>query len=130
KEIFDHVGIVDTDYYRQILEDLRKLGILESKVSLVEAQKMRLRKGVSKKSIPRFQIIPPSDRDQNNSPSQEQEEKKDRSDYAKIFVAGVDWFATESELEEVLSQFGDISDITIPRNSYSGKSKGFAFVEF
>lgn len=130
KEIFDHVGIVDTDYYRQILEDLRKLGILDSKVSSVEAQKMRLKKGVSKKSIPRFQIAPPSESNQEKRISGKQEEKKDKSDYAKIFVAGVDWYATESELEAVLSKFGEISDITIPRNQYSEKSKGFAFVEF
>ncbi len=130
KEIFDHVGIVDTDYYRQILEDLRKIGILESKVSSVEAQKIRLKKGVSKKSIPRFQIVPPSESGQEKTSSEKQEEKKDGSDYAKIFVAGVDWYATESELEAVLSRFGEISDITIPKNHYSGKSRGFAFVEF
>ena len=132
KEIFDHVGIVDTDYYRQILEDLRKMGILESKVSSAEAQKMRLKKGVSKKSIPRFQIVPPSESNEAKTSGslERQEEEKDRSDYAKIFVAGVDWYATESELESVLARFGEISDITIPRNYYSGKSKGYAFVEF
>lgn len=129
KEIFDHVGIVDTDYYRQILEELRKLGILESKVSSVEAQKTRLKEGVSKKSIPRFQIVPPSEIDEKKSLPSKQEEE-DKSDYAKIFVAGVDWYATEKELEEVLSRFGEISDITIPRNPYTKKSKGFAFIEF
>ncbi|MCB0596956.1 MAG: putative DNA binding domain-containing protein [Lewinellaceae bacterium] len=133
KEIFEHVGIVDTDYYRQILEDLRKLGILESKVSSVEAQKMRQKKGVSKKSIPRFQISPPSNETHRRHPeltTQEQEEQRDDSDYAKVFVAGVDWYVSESELEAVLSQFGSISDIIIPRNRNTGKSKGFAFVEF
>lgn len=133
KEIFDHVGIVDTDYYRQILEDLRRLRILESKVSSVEAQKMRQKKGVSKKSIPRFQIsLPANDlpKEPHELTLKEQEEQRDDSDYAKIFVAGVDWNVSESELEATLKQFGSISDINIPKNRYTGKSKGFAFVEF
>ncbi|NJO00553.1 MAG: RNA-binding protein [Bacteroidia bacterium] len=80
--------------------------------------------------MPRFKIVFPSNSDQKKDSPKEQEENKDRSDYAKIYVAGVDWYATKSELEEVLSQFGEISDITIPKNPSTGKSKGFAFVEF
>lgn len=130
KEIFEHVGIIDTDYYRQILEDLRELGVLENKVSSVEAQKMRQKRGVSKKSIPRFQISPPSTSVQGSPSELTTEEQRDDSDYAKVFVAGVDWYASERELEAVLSQFGPISDIIIPKNRNTGKSKGFAFVEF
>ncbi|NJO00552.1 MAG: hypothetical protein HC880_01705 [Bacteroidia bacterium] len=52
KEIFDQVGIVDTDHYRQILEDLRNLGILESKVSSAEAQKESKKTESQKKHTP------------------------------------------------------------------------------
>ncbi|MEM1215487.1 MAG: ATP-binding protein, partial [Bacteroidota bacterium] len=132
KEIFDHVGIVDTDYYRQLLEDLRKNGVLVSKVSNTEAQKLSKKKRVSKKSIPRFQIVLPA----KNAAEEvlqninQTTEVDDNADYAKVFVAGVDWYATEADVEEVLSQFGSIADIVIPINKETNKSKGYAFVEF
>lgn len=133
KEIFEHVGIVDTDYYRRVLEELRRMGILESKVSSNEAARMAKSKSVSRKSIPRFQILLPGQVSQKKSSSGKSagdSEEKDESDYAKIFVAGVDFHVTESELEACMEQFGSISDIKIPRNPKTGKGKGYAFVEF
>lgn len=128
KEIFENVGIVDTEKYRQLVESLDHLGILKREVSSGKAQVIAKKNNLSKKSIGRYKIMPLS---QNQIFQNEiYDENYDKSDYAKVFVAGVDWYATEKELEEVLSQFGDISDITIPKDPYAGKSKGYAFVEF
>ena len=130
KEIFENVGIVDTDYYRQILEDLRKLGILVNKISSSQAQKIKEDKKVSKKSIPRFQIVLPSKRTFGTPNSGDIKSINDPSDYAKIFIGGLDWYATPQDIEEALSSFGPISDINIPWNRITDKSRGFAFVEF
>jgi ATP-dependent DNA helicase RecG len=130
KEIFDHVGIIDTDYYRRIVEDLRKLGILKDTVSKNEVTKIWQKQGGSKKAIPRFQIVPPNSFGMHKSIPLEQEEMRDTSDYAKLFVTGLDWSVTESELENALLKFGDISNIVIPRNRTTKKNKGYAFVEF
>lgn len=123
KEIFENVGIVDTDYYRQLVESLRKLGILTSKVSTVEAQRLSKEKRISKKSIPRFLITMPSE---NISEILE----KDISDYAKIFIGNVDYTATEQDIEELFIQFGEVSDVHIHKDRSTGKPRGSAIVEF
>ena len=123
KEIFENVGIVDTDYYRQLVESLRKLGILTSKVSIIEAQRLSKEKRISKKSIPRFLITLPSE-------NASQILEKEISDYAKIFVGNVGYTTTEQEIEELFTQFGEVSDVQIHNDRYTGKPRGSAIVEF
>jgi len=127
KEIFDNVGIVDTEKYRLLIESLVGLGILQSVVSANQAYSLARKKSISKKSIGIYKITMP---ETPISKFTKGLVEKDNSDYAKIFVGGVDWFATEKDIENTLSKFGKISDITIPVNRYTGKSRGFAFVEF
>jgi len=61
KEIFDEVGIVSEDYFRQLIESLRELGILDSKISRADVFKEAKRKRVSNKSVPRYQIVLPNE---------------------------------------------------------------------
>ncbi len=127
KEIFENVGIVDTEKYRLLVESLTELGILERVIPATRAYALAKKNSASKKSIAIYKInIPDNRRILVNSSIIE----KDNSDYAKIYVAGVDWYAKETDIEATLNQFGTISEIVIPRNLYSGKSKGYAFVEF
>ena len=128
KEIFNNVGIVDTEKYRQIVESLTELGIFKREISRTGAYKLAGKKGISKKSIGIYKVTLP------NVPEKirktEYIDEKDNSDYAKVFVRGVDWYATVSDVETTLSVFGDISEIIIPKNRDTGESRGFAFVEF
>lgn len=126
KEIFENVGIVDTDYYRQLVESLRKLGILVSQVSSGEAQRLAKKQNISKKSIARFQIQLPH----NVINIAKSSEDNDTSDYAKIFISNVDYNASEQDLETLFLQFGEISDVSIPKDRMTDKSRGFAIVEF
>jgi len=123
KEIFDNVGIVDTDHYRQLVESLRKLGILTSKISINEAQKLSKERRIPKKSIPRFLITLPSEKVSEIS-------EKDISDYARIFVGNVDYTATEQDIEKLFTQFGEVSDVHIHKDRSTGKPRGSAVVEF
>ncbi len=126
KEIFDNVGIIDTDKYRKLVESLDVLGILKREVSSAQAQRLAKKQKVSKKSIGRYKMVLPdlvNDELKNT-------QGKDESDYAKVFVGGVDWKATEDDLYRELLRFGEISEIVIPKNSFTGKSRGFALVEF
>ncbi|MDN3203404.1 ATP-binding protein [Algoriphagus sediminis] len=127
KEIFENVGIVDTEKYRQLVESLAELGILKREVTANKAYSLARSNSVSKKSIGIYKICVP---DNSSDQSKQEKREKDNSDYAKVFVRGLDWFATESDLEKALSKFGNIAEISIPKNRYTGKSKGFAFVEF
>jgi ATP-dependent DNA helicase RecG len=54
KVIWDAVGIVDTDYYRQVLSQLGKKGVLQHSVNKLTAQKTARRKRLSVKEVLRF----------------------------------------------------------------------------
>lgn len=47
----------------------------------------------------------------------------------KIFVGNLSWKATEETLKPVFEAFGNVVSIKIIRDQYTGKSKGFGFVE-
>ena len=57
REIFDTVGIIDTDAYRELIYSLQKLKIVESDVPKIKAKNLAREKGVPTKSIPRFKIV-------------------------------------------------------------------------
>lgn len=127
KEIFNNVGIVDTEKYRLLVESLANLNILRRIISNSRAGTLAKKGSVSKKSIGVYKITLP---DLQKTERVNRISEKDNSDYAKVFVGGVDWYATEKDIEKVLSKFGSISEIIIPKNSQTGGNRGFAFVEF
>ncbi len=124
KEIFEQVGIVSEDNFRQLIESLRSSRILinELTTAQVNAQK-RLYKN-SRKAVPRFRIVLP------NSLNFSQKEYKDTAEYSKIYVTNLPYSTTELDLENLFSKFGEISDISIPKDFNTGNSRGFAFIEF
>lgn len=126
KEIFDAVGIVSEDYYRQLIESLRKIGILDNKLSKSDIIREAKKRNISRKSVPRYQILSPL----NEIFSKALSGESDTSDYAKIFIGNLPSEVSEEEIEKAFQQFGEISDITLPRNRSTGRSKGFAFIEF
>lgn len=46
-----------------------------------------------------------------------------------IFVGNLSNHTTEKQLENVFTPFGEISSVKIISDPYTGRSKGFAFVE-
>lgn len=47
----------------------------------------------------------------------------------KIFVGNLSWKASEETLKPLFEQYGAVISIKIVTDQYTGKSKGFAFVE-
>ncbi len=47
----------------------------------------------------------------------------------KLFVAGISWDTTEAALKDFFSQAGTVTSANIITDKYTGKSKGFGFVE-
>lgn len=47
----------------------------------------------------------------------------------KIFVGNLSWKATEETLRSLFEAYGAVISIKIVTDQYTGKSKGFAFVE-
>jgi len=46
-----------------------------------------------------------------------------------IFVGNLSYQATEEDLQKAFSQFGNVTSTKIIMDNYSGRSRGFAFVE-
>ncbi|WP_417603747.1 ATP-binding protein [Owenweeksia hongkongensis] len=127
KEIFENVGIVDEKVYRELVQSLRSLGILDATMSSVEATKHRSKYGGSRKAVPRYFINIPSEKHDS------QVDEEDRSDYARIYVGNIPYSIKEEDIYESLGKFGEIVDVIIPRwvgGSRDGQSKSFCFVEF
>lgn len=47
----------------------------------------------------------------------------------KLFVGNLSFKVTETELQEVFSQVGEVVSVSIPTDKYTGKKRGFGFVE-
>lgn len=47
----------------------------------------------------------------------------------KLFVGGIPYAWTNQQLEELFAKYGPITSVFIPTDKFSGRSKGFAFVE-
>ena|SRR5258708_7329082 len=48
---------------------------------------------------------------------------------SKLFVGSLSWNATDQMLQDLFSQVGTVVSVAIIKDKYTGKSKGFGFVE-
>ena len=46
-----------------------------------------------------------------------------------MYVGNLSFSVTEDDLKAVFSEFGEVASVNIIKDKYSGKSKGFGFVE-
>jgi len=49
---------------------------------------------------------------------------------SKVYVGNLPFSVTEEKLKELFSSFGDISEVSLIADKFSGRSKGFGFVTF
>jgi len=49
---------------------------------------------------------------------------------SKLFVGGLSWGTTDDKLRDLFAQAGTVVSATVITDKYTGKSKGFGFVEF
>jgi RNA recognition motif-containing protein len=47
----------------------------------------------------------------------------------KIYIGNLSYEVTEEELQQEFEAFGDVTSVSIITDKYSGRPKGFAFVE-
>lgn len=47
----------------------------------------------------------------------------------KIYVGNLSFDMTEEELQQEFASFGEVASVSIPTDRYSGRPRGFAFVE-
>src|SRR5206468_462837 len=109
--------------YRQLLESLRELGILQRNLDRNNAYLVAKRSKTSKKQIKQFEIVMPGGFKIKETMVQKalaREEKPlpniDPSEYSKIFVSNIPFNITDEELIECFNQFGEVESVKIPRN--------------
>ncbi|WP_294276957.1 ATP-binding protein [uncultured Chryseobacterium sp.] len=124
KEIFETVGIVDEKTYRELIESLRVLSVLETTLDGNQVSFLRKKYNGSRKAVPRYTIKLP-----NETVNTKNNNEIDGSEYARIYVGNIPYDLQEDEINEALSKFGEVVDVTIPRRS-NKQTKGFCFVEF
>ncbi|KUL88959.1 hypothetical protein ZTR_03586 [Talaromyces verruculosus] len=47
-----------------------------------------------------------------------------------MFIGGLNWETTDQSLKDYFSQFGEVSECTVMRDSATGRSRGFGFLTF
>jgi len=48
----------------------------------------------------------------------------------KLYVGNLPWSVDDTKLKEMFSEFGEVASANVISDNYSGRSKGFGFVEF
>jgi len=48
----------------------------------------------------------------------------------KVYVGNLPWSVDDSKLQDLFSEFGEISEALVLKDKFSGRSKGFGFVTF
>ena len=125
REIFESVGIVNEKTYRELIESLRKIGVLETKLNSNQVGNEKRKYGGARKAVPRYAIHLP-----NEDQLKDQYELDDHSEYARIYVGNIPYVIHEQEIIDVLSKFGEVVEVIIPKYRNTNRSRGYCFVEF
>jgi len=129
QDIWNSVGIVDTEDYRKLLESLKSLDILTSAIPKFEAINFARKNNIDRKKVRRFRIKPP--KRETKIIHENTSEKTDDSDYEKIYIGNLNYFSTEEKIRDYFCKYGEVSNVDLPINRYEPtKNRGFGFVEF
>ena len=129
-EIFNETGIVSEDILRQLIESLRSLGILNTKLSKDEVYRIK-QPNQKMRDVPRYQIVLPAIKTTKpiNIAVPGMSKNIGTSDDTKIFVRRVPLNTTEEDIKQIFQVFGEISWIKI-RTGHPASRYVYAVIEF
>jgi len=135
QDVWDSLGLVDTERYRQLIRSLQDIGILTSDVSKTAAQRQARQRRMSVRKIPRFKISVPrvepiGNSDQCSAHHSSAAEDSAPVENASIYIANIPYSANEKSLTDFLLDYADVESVYIPTDRYTGRSKGYAFAAF
>jgi ATP-dependent DNA helicase RecG len=132
QDIWDTVGIVDTEDYRVLVHNLQKKGILAAKhENTTQAKKIARRDKTPFKRFKRYYIIRPDLR--GHARSEIEKDSKDieiEYEDQRVYVTNIPYEIKEADLFELFDTVGNVNDICIPVNYETRRPRGFAFVAF
>lgn len=129
QDIWENLGLVDTEYYRQLVRSLQDLRILISDIPKAKAQSIarQQRKGV--REVARFRITVPSKVAPSAAISVTTAESVDDSaQTATVWIGNLPRTVAKAALYDFLAAFASIESIRIP--TFAGRPRGYAFAEF
>jgi len=131
KDIWEAVGIVDTDAYRRLIESMRRIGVLTDALTRKDVEKLARKRRITRKAVPRYVIHAPATPTTTHFPKETSvAPQTDETEYARVFVGNIPLEVTELQLVEAFQPYGDVVDVVIPLDRVSGHNRAFAFVEF
>jgi cold-inducible RNA-binding protein len=57
-------------------------------------------------------------------------DQQDQVNNKKLFVGNLPYSATQDQLSSIFAEFGEVTSVSLITDKMSGRSKGFAFVEY
>lgn len=132
QDIWENLGLVDTEHYRQLVRSLQELRILTSEIPKAKAQQSarEQRKGV--REIPRFRIsvprktAPPAAAVSTAGQTDVTDDTPDQS--VTVWLGNLPREVTKESLYNFLSSLGTLESIRLPTTD--GQARGFAFASF
>lgn len=95
-------------------------------IEKVETQKQK-KERLKKKKMEEHKLIL-EEREKNWDPHKNLSATKDA--YKTLFVARLSYEVDEEDLREEFKRYGDVREVKLVRDSRTGKSRGYAFIEF
>ncbi|WP_126966832.1 ATP-binding protein [Xanthomonas arboricola] len=134
QNIWEAVGIVDTEHYRKLVDGLMRHGILANRVPKEFAKRASNRSKIPFREYPRFGIDLPKPTSPSISSQIDEKIVDDAlqdapiSDGRRLHIGNLPFHLNKSDLMDCLIKYGDILELRIPM--LRGSSKGFAWVEY
>lgn len=130
QQVWDAVGIVDTEHYRKLVDSLMKLGVLKSRMDREAAQLEARRRRIPFRAFPRYGIDIPKQRPKSKRVETNTHipDADVRNVSNRVFVGGLPIKIDKQNLFDCFSQFGEVAEIYVPMQGRF--TKGFAFVEY
>ena len=127
-DIWEAVGIVDTEHYRQLVDSLMRSNILQNEIPRDTAKRLARKKRIPFREYPRYKIQIPGQVSEEVFTNEEIDNGELRDEEKKIWVANLSYETTKDSIFEEFIKIGEIEEIFIPMSG--NKNKGYAFVEF
>lgn len=132
QQIWDAVGIVDTEHYRKLVDGLLRLRVLRNHVDRDKAKRLARQKRIPFREFPRYVIGVPSEQLVKGKEADEVVQLSAADDRRieanRIFVGNLPKSMSKSDLYSAFGEIGEIAEIEVPRSSSGGR--GFAIIEF
>jgi len=135
-DIWDAVGIVDTEHYRKLVDSLMRAGVLANRVERDLAKRMAGKRKLPFREFPRYGIDLPRPPKLMASPPTQPEtaqtaelfEDAPFAEGRRLYIGNLPFYLEREPLMDIFSAFGEVLDLRLPMRG--GRSKGFGFVEF